>query len=563
MPIIFPGKNNRISNALLDFRRAIFLCWVVLKFISIYIYAKIFHLSSGKINYGARLRRSLEQLGLTYLKLGQFLALRFDLLPKEVLVEMNNLFENVQSVPFEKIKSQIEKELKRPLEELYLVFHQKPVGAATVAQVHQAITFGNEKVAVKVQRPGIELIFNADIRNLRRLARLADFFKLGGAFVMAEVVDEFDKWTSRELSFTTEANTAERLRLNALPYEIIPAIYKELSTDKVITMEFIEGLSLAKIIDLNEENGFDAVKARLPDLDLGIIGHRLANAVLRQLFVTGFFHGDPHPGNIFIRNDNTVAFLDFGIFGEMTDEQMEILSGHLENIALGNINESFRYYAMQYQPTEETDIRQFEKEGREVLSQWYQVSNNPYSRNEDKHLGKVGADMFEVIRRNKLKGSTSVLLFWRALYALDVSALKLGDYFDLMAEMKAFFIRIRPGLTERMIGIATNKDRNIAIGQLTFGWPNYLNNALYHFAEKAPVQQIKNQYSPSAQKVFTSELKWLFWGLAILTSVIIIIRLYPAIPIQFFAVLLVASSLFFLVFNLNSLADIFSSRKRL
>src|SRR5882757_6075130 len=229
----------RISFLLLDLSRAGKLFWVISKFLFSYLFNK---------NYGALLRHSFEQMGLTYLKLGQFLALRFDLLPKEVLAEMNNLFENVENVPFEKIRRQIEQELQRPLEEVYPVFNQVPVGAATVAQVHEAVTFRNERVAIKVQRPGIDRIFRADIRNLRKLAQLADLFHLGGAFVLTDVLDEFDQWTGRELSFRSEANTAERLRRSALPYEVIPKIYHDLSTDKMITMEFIQGLSLAKVI---------------------------------------------------------------------------------------------------------------------------------------------------------------------------------------------------------------------------------------------------------------------------------------------------------------------------
>jgi ubiquinone biosynthesis protein len=498
-------------------------------------------------------------MGLTYLKLGQFLALRFDLLPKEVLAEMNNLFENVENVPFERIRQQIERELQRPLEEVYPVFDPVPVGAATVAQVHEAVTFRNERVAVKVQRPGIDRIFRADIRNLRKLSRLADLFHLGGAFVLTDVLDEFDQWTGRELSFRSEANTAERLRRSALPYEIIPRIYQDLSTDKMITMEFIQGLSLAKVIELKEEGGLEAVKERLPDLDLSLIGNRIANAVLRQLFITGFFHGDPHPGNIFIQNNNTVAFLDFGIFGEMNGEQLEILSGHLENIALGNINESFRYYAMQYQPTEDTDMIQFEKEGREVLRRWYLISIDPYAKAEDKHLGKVGSEMFDVIRRNKLKGTTSVLLFWRALYALDVSALKLAEYFDLMVEMKAFFIRIRPGLCERAISTAANRDTHEAIGRLGQEWLPYWDKTLANLSGSD--QPVLSRRSPAKQRWLDKETRWLAGGVLALSAVILVTVPRSSLPTPLYLSALLLVSLGLLLFVMYTLVRLLSGKE--
>ncbi|HTI10198.1 MAG TPA: AarF/UbiB family protein [Puia sp.] len=540
----------RVPSLLLDLGRAGKLFWVVSKFLFSYLFNK---------NYGSLLRHSFEQMGLTYLKLGQFLALRFDLLPKEVLAEMNNLFENVENVPFERIRQQIERELQRPLEEVYPVFDPVPVGAATVAQVHEAVTFRNERVAVKVQRPGIDRIFRADIRNLRKLSRLADLFHLGGAFVLTDVLDEFDQWTGRELSFRSEANTAERLRRSALPYEIIPRIYQDLSTDKMITMEFIQGLSLAKVIELKEEGGLEAVKERLPDLDLSLIGNRIANAVLRQLFITGFFHGDPHPGNIFIQNNNTVAFLDFGIFGEMNGEQLEILSGHLENIALGNINESFRYYAMQYQPTEDTDMIQFEKEGREVLRRWYLISIDPYAKAEDKHLGKVGSEMFDVIRRNKLKGTTSVLLFWRALYALDVSALKLAEYFDLMVEMKAFFIRIRPGLCERAISTAANRDTHEAIGRLGQEWLPYWDKTLANLSGSD--QPVLSRRSPAKQRWLDKETRWLAGGVLALSAVILVTVPRSSLPTPLYLSALLLVSLGLLLFVMYTLVRLLSGKE--
>src|SRR5688500_13199023 len=227
----------------LDIRRAALPLWEGLKLVMSLLLRRARGLPA---DYPKRVRRALERLGLTYLKLGQYLAMRLDLLPEELCEELSRLYEDVSPVGFGGVQATAEAELRGPLGQLFLSFKREPVAAASAAQVHEARTFSNERVAVKVQRPGIQPIFAADMRNLRRAAALADALGFSGTLSMKEIVGEFERWTARELDFLTEGRTAERLRHSATAHEVVPAIYWELTTSKVLTMQFVDGMSLAE-----------------------------------------------------------------------------------------------------------------------------------------------------------------------------------------------------------------------------------------------------------------------------------------------------------------------------
>jgi ubiquinone biosynthesis protein len=184
------------------------------------------------------------------------------------------------------------------------------------------------------------------------------------------------------------------------------------------------------------------------------------------LFVFGFFQGDPHPGNILIRRDNTIAFVDFGIFGELTTSQRENFAGFFENIALGNIEQSFRYYARQHTPTADTDLRAFERDGRAVLYRWYQTSINPFTSAAERHMARHAIRMIEVVRRHRLRTDPNAVLLWRALYALDSSSERLSAYFDTMAQIRAFFIQLRPGPLERIATTLGDRSLSLSLARL-------------------------------------------------------------------------------------------------
>ena len=500
-----------MTSTIIDIQRVLAVLKVSLKYGAKQFRPQISDTTQPR-NAGEGLRLALEELGLTYLKLGQFLALRFDILPVEICRELNKLFEAVPPMSFDTVRARVESELEAPLHELFPVFKRVPIAAASVAQVHEAYTNDNEKVAVKVQRPGIEQLFAADMRNLRRLAKLIDFTGIAGAFSAQEIADQFATWTEREMDFIMEGRTAERLRRNAASYEVVPRIHWQLTTKKVLTMEFVEGVSVAKIADMIDAGRVDELAALLPNLDLSVTGRNIAFAVLRQLFIFGFFQGDPHPGNILIRDDNTIAFVDFGIFGELTDRQRENLAGFFENIALGNIDQAFRYYAKQHTPTADTDLNEFERDGKAIMHLWYQTSMNPYTSPKERHMGRYAVKMIEAVRRYRLRTDANTVLLWRALYALDSSSERLSDYFDMMAQIRAFFIEERPGALQRVAKMLADRDRTMSLFQLGTEAPGRVERVLSDLTHSKLQMTTDTNESKTLRRQSDKRLQWVTQG---------------------------------------------------
>jgi ubiquinone biosynthesis protein len=442
---------------------------------------------AGYVSNPQMIRNALERMGVTYLKLGQYLATRFDLLPVELYREFTKLFEDASELDFEEVRAVIEEQLGVPLERNFVEFSSKPIASASIAQVHQARTIAGDRVAVKVQRPGLERIFESDFRNLRRVARLADKLHVLGTLSMLEVVDQFGTWSERELDFLVEARTAVRMAENATSNEIVPKVFPDLTTSKVLTMEFIEGVSLAKVAELLDRGRSDLVLARLPNLDFDRSGSNLAFAALHQLFVTGIFHGDPHPGNILIRDDNRVAFVDFGIFGELTAYERKTLTGYVENLSFGRIHEAFLCFERLTFPSGQTDRGKFAREGEDVFRRWYEASHDPESSPSNRHLGKYTAEIFNVVRKNHVRMTMDTLLFWRTLNALDSSAVRLSQHFDLVAQLRSFFEKIRPSLRARLVQAVVGQARSPETFETILSMPIYLQSALRAVDRKEPI----------------------------------------------------------------------------
>jgi ubiquinone biosynthesis protein len=510
-----------IKDIALDLRRILLLLWKILQF-GLFPLAEYMPWIPHHTSFAVRFRRVLEDLGLTYLKLGQFLALRYDILPPEVCRELNNLFENVRPMTFEMARTIIESELGYPPDELFLEFNSQPIAAASVAQVHEAQTFRGERVAVKIQRRGLRRIFEADIRNLRRIATLIDASGIFGKLSAKGMLNEFSNWTLRELDFTIEGRTAERVDSQSAPFVIIPKIHWALTTPNVLTMDYVEGLSASQLAHLIAAGDMSLVHSHLPGFNLEKSLRRFAQACLTQLFVDGFFHGDPHPGNIMFRNDNRVVFLDFGIFGSLTEDEREILAGQIENLALGEIETSFRYYARQLMPTEETDFEKVKSEAIEVLTRWYEVSKDPNAPLEERHLAKFTAEMIGVSRRNQLRYGLNYLLFWRALNNLNATLLLVDPTFDLMSELRRFFERIRPGILGRVADLVEDPRLRVRLGELTVGLPNILESALLSFSSSKSQLHARIRESGAMQKTSNTQVKWVAAGLLVIPVVILL-----------------------------------------
>lgn len=272
-----------------------------------------------------RLRRVMDELGGSFVKFGQALSLRYDLLPKEYCDEFSKLQDEVKPLPSEIVKSVVEKELGKPITEVFKSFEEIPVAAASVGQVHKAVLKSGEVVAVKVQRPNIEKIFQIDIDILKYLARQVDTrYEELKIFNFPMLIEEFEKYTKKEVDYTIEAKNIEDFHTNfkGSQYVKIPKVYWDYTKKRVLVMEFINGKRLKDVVRFEE---YRSSKRKVVE--------NVLNASMEQVFRHRIFHADPHPGNIFLLGNNRIAFLDFGIVGRLTEESVE----DVEDLILGII----------------------------------------------------------------------------------------------------------------------------------------------------------------------------------------------------------------------------------
>lgn len=266
-----------------------------------------------KLSIGERLRLALEELGPTFIKLGQVISTRPDLFSKEIINELEKLQYAVQPLSFTDIRPVIENEFDDKLENIYSEFTEKPLAAASIAQVHLARLNSGKQVVVKVQRPGIERLIDLDLKILKDLAFFIDnHTQYGKLYDFSKMVKEFENTLKNELNFRVEGENAETFRRNFSKDKdiLVPSISWIHTTRRVLTMEYIDGIRLSD---------FEALEKA--GIDHKLIARKLAASIFNQILRDGFFHGDPHPGNIMVLPDNTIVFLDLGMVGKLSEER--------------------------------------------------------------------------------------------------------------------------------------------------------------------------------------------------------------------------------------------------
>ncbi|MEW6681474.1 MAG: AarF/ABC1/UbiB kinase family protein [Nitrospirota bacterium] len=369
------------------------------------------------------LRALLERLGPTFVKFGQILSMRADVVGAELSEELSKLQSNVGPFPYEIAREIIKEELGRHPEDLFASFEKVPVAAASLAQVHRALLKDGAEVAVKVQRPGIRKIIEQDIHILHFLAGLAErFLPELRLYRPARIVQEFADWTLRELDFKAEGHNAERFRyIFRENHDIfIPKVYWDYTTPRVLTAAFSHG---AKVTDLERIAAFGVDRKKLASIGV--------DAFFQQFFVAGFFHADPHPGNFFAMPDGSLCLHDFGMVGYLDQASRRELLSCL--IAFVNKDiEGYTKHLMHMAVTDErSDVTGFEKDTAGILSEFF-FSEHPPS---------VAWAFFNVINRATSRGIRfpgDLALFGKALVTTEGMGSKLYPEFDLNSELAPF-----------------------------------------------------------------------------------------------------------------------------
>jgi len=323
-------------------------------------------------------KETLEKLGPTYVKFGQFLSIRPDLIPPDFCKEFKKLQDRVAPFPFAQVQRELRSELKRDYTEIFSEFDEIAMAAASVSQVHRARLRTGEEVAVKVQRPGIREAMISDLFIMLRFAYLIERFVpplRKNRPVM--LVQEFSRWTERELYFRQEGKNALLFSHNFKDYPgvKIPKVYREYTTRNILVMEQVQGVNILH----TPEQG----------IDRKTVAHLIADSMMKQIFLDGFFHGDPHAGNIMLVDKNTIAYLDFGIVGYLSEDLRAWIFDILHGMSGGDVKRVIGSFLELCNVREdEIDLAGYRREMNEVLSELpiYEVTGIPFSQMMERFL---------------------------------------------------------------------------------------------------------------------------------------------------------------------------------
>ncbi|HEX3032506.1 MAG TPA: AarF/ABC1/UbiB kinase family protein [Bacillota bacterium] len=281
-------------------------------------HADIKRTNGGRIlALAGRFRQALEQLGPTFIKLGQLLSTRPDLIPLPIILELEKLQDQVNPVPIRVISEILAAELGPDFSTLFSNIEEQPLASASIGQVHKATLLSGEKVVIKVQRPGIRKLVETDLEIFLDSARLFQRKTKWGAFYrLAEIAEEFSNSVLEELDYTFEGRNCEKLReLCAQDKTVyVPKVFWEYSTPRILTMEYVEGIKVNNLSELYQAG-----------LDKSRVARNLVNSIFRQIFIYGLFHADPHPGNLAVRADHSIIYMDFGLVGRISEDLREKL----------------------------------------------------------------------------------------------------------------------------------------------------------------------------------------------------------------------------------------------
>ncbi len=371
-----------------------------------------------------RIRMLLEGLGPTFVKFGQLLSNRPDLVPPPLLKELGHLQDRVAPFPFEEVEAILERAWNRPWREVLESLDPVPVAAASMAQVHSGVLRdGGARVAIKVRRPRIPQIVEADLEILQNFAAWADGrFDAFRSLHLLPVVAEFDQNVRQEIDFRVEASHLRRFaeRYGGEPTLRVPRLYSDLSNGELIVQEFVEGIKISEV---------DALRAAGYDLPrLARVGSDL---VLRQIFDSGFFHADPHPGNLLVLPGERICFLDFGSVGNLSVEQQECLADLL--VALEERNSRGLARALQRMSSVEApDLQLFRADVDALLLAFGSVPSSELD------VGKVFAGLVRLLSKHRVQVHPVYFLLLKALVSLEGISRRLDPEYDVVREIEPF-----------------------------------------------------------------------------------------------------------------------------
>jgi ubiquinone biosynthesis protein len=371
-----------------------------------------------------RLRLVCEDLGPTFVKLGQLLSTRPDLLPEPYIVELASLRDDVRPFPFAEAEAILAAELGQSPREIFASIEPEPVAAASISQVHRATLRDGRSVALKVRRPGIEKVVQADLDILKNLSQLAERrLPFLVPYAPNALAREFERSLKRELDLAIERRTMERCRTQLArdQYAHVPEVYEAYSTSRVLCMEFVEGVGVDDIEGL-----------RRMDVDPAQVAVRGARLLLSQIFDHGFFHADPHPGNLRVLPGGVIAPLDYGLFGQLDARTRERIADLLIGMMAQDVDRVLRALTMLDIRGHEVDPDELRRDVGELVLAYCDLTLDKID------LGRLLGELVNLVRTHHLRIPPDLVLLIRALVTIESVGRKLDAGFDIAAQIHPF-----------------------------------------------------------------------------------------------------------------------------
>jgi ubiquinone biosynthesis protein len=426
-----------------------------------------------------RLRMAFEELGATFIKLGQMLSLRSDFIPAEFAVEFSKLQDSIQKDEIEKIKSVLMKEYGKTINEVFLEFDEIPIAAASIAQVHKAKLKSGEAVAVKILHPGVSGKIESDLEILKNLSRLIEaHIPESKAYQPVEIVKEFDKTIKKELNLVLEGQNIDTFRnyLQDDPTIKIPMVYWEYSTESILVTEFIDGIKISELL-----------KNKVSDINPKQVTMNAANSLMKQIFEIGIFHADPHPGNIFVLPGNIIAPIDFGNVGRIDDDTRSAFTEIIIGIADQDPHRITRALTNIGFVDDHTNLRGLKIDLMEFISHYYKVPLNKIN------LSKLIDEFIELLRTHQINLPADLSVLIRTLAISETIARELYPQFNLAEILipftkKAYLNKLNPFTRFRSL-IRTAEESFDILKKL----PVDLHSILYKFRNDKFIINFKHQ----------------------------------------------------------------------
>ena len=420
-----------------------------------------------KEDFPERLRLMLQELGTTFIKFGQLLASRPDLVGERISEELSQLHDDNPPVGYEDIKEMIETELGGNIEDLFAEFSKTALATASIAQVHEAKLPTGERVAVKVQKTNVEEIVETDLSIMKFIANESDRFNTSLKHLnLPAVLHEFDKSIHKEMDFDNELMNIRHLNDNFIYNDkiIVPTTYPDYSTEKVLTMEYVDGIKLSEVISGND-----------PKYNKILIADRIVRSYFQQLFLDGFFHADPHPGNIFVTEDNAICYIDFGMMGSLDEDFRQDLAELMIYFSDRNIDGLINQLIRMDILNEKTDINILKSDLNDLFAKYYGV--------ELSRFNGIIEDLLFLMQKFDVRLPNEFVLMARGLSMVENTGLRLDPDIDVVALLKPFARKLMVQRYNPLKMASNAKNSFFAFEHVLRALPSLISKTIYKVEE--------------------------------------------------------------------------------